>query len=160
MLRDAPPHRALPKGKRLPEVRLPLDRDVTLGERRTMASGPNRQLLERLIFDPSPLVIAKLLYNPHIRLQEVLQIASRRPTTVEILQEVALSEKWYRRHQVREAICLNPFTATGVALKLLPTLRLRSLRMLARAEDLHPLIAESARLLVELREQRTAPWRV
>lgn len=160
MFRDVPPHRELAEGRRLPEVRLPLTREVTLGERRTLASGPNRRILERLLMDPSPLVIGKLLDNPQIQLRDIQVIASRRPTKPELLRILVCHRKWYGRQDVRDAVVRNPFNDTGLSLKLLPTLRLKSLRDIAYSSDLHPLVHESARRLVRLREERTAPWRV
>jgi hypothetical protein len=160
LLRDAPPHQALLKGKRLPEVRLPMERDTTLGERRMLAAGPKRQVLERLLYDPSPLVIGKLLGNPNIRQQDVLLIATRRPTTPDLLLEVAQQHRWFSNVIIREALALNPFGPTGLALKILPTLPIKVLRMIAFSGDLHPLVTEGAKQLVELREERTAPWRV
>lgn len=160
LFRDVPPHRSLADGQELPEVRLPMDREVTLGERRSLAAGPKRQLVKRLLMDPDPLVIRKLLDNPQLRLQDVKVMASRRPTTPEILQEVIYHPKWFRRHQARKTVARNPFSATGMALKLLPTLGIKVLRRLKFSGDLHPLIHESAKRLVKLREERTAPWRV
>lgn len=160
LVREVPPYQALPKGKRLPEVRLPLDRDVTLGERRVMASGPERRYLERLLMDPNALVIRKLLDNPQIRMEDISVIATRRPTMPILLQEIVVHPRWFRRYGAREAVLRNPFADTGLALKLLPTMRLKTLRQLVYSGDLHPLIQESAKRLVKLREERTAPWRV
>lgn len=160
LFREVPAHRALPKGRRLPEVRLPLERDVTLGERRAMASGPKRRILERLLMDPSALVIEKLLDNPQIQLQDVLQICSRRPTTPDLLLTVVRHRRWYGRMAVRDAVVRNPFNDTGLSLKLLATIRLKTLRDIAFSSDLHELVHQSAQRLVRLREERTAPWRV
>ena len=160
LFREVPPYRALAEGQDLPEVRLPMDSDVTLGERRAMAAGPKRRILERLLMDPDPLVIAKLLDNPQIRLQDVRVVLTRRPTTPDLVQVVVEHPKWFSRHEVREAAVRNPYTDTGLALKLLPTLGIKTLRRVRYSGDLHELVQESAKRLVTLREERTAPWRV
>lgn len=160
LLRDAPPHRALPEGSRLPEVRLPLERDVSLGERRSFASGSNKNILDRLVDDPNELVIKKLLDNAYIQTSHVLSIASKRPTRPILLNCVAQHHKWLRYIDLREALVRNPFISTGVALKLLPTLGLPLLHQLKHASDIHPAISEFAKILVTLREERTAPLRV
>ena len=160
LVREVPPYRSLPKGRRLPEVRLPMDRDTTLGERRMLAGGPKRKFLDRLLMDPSPLVIEKLMNNPQVRLQDVMTVATRRPTVPEILQVVVLHRRWFGRYDARAAVVQNPFADTGLVLKLLPTMRLKTLRSLVNSGDLHPLIHESAGRLVRLREERTAPWGV
>ena len=140
------------------EVRLPMDRNVTMGEKRWFASGNDRRILDRLLLDNEPLVIQKLLLNPLLQTSDVLTIATRRPTKPELLREIVLSEKWIREHEVREALVQNPYIETGMALKLVPTLNAKVLRKLRFATDLHPTVCESAKLYVELREHRTAPW--
>lgn len=158
LLRDIPPHQALGPGARLPEVRLPHDRDITLGERRWMASGRDRGLLKRLLRDNDPLVIDRLLENPHLNVDDVLTVTTRRPTLPKLLLTVALSDRWVTEYRIRESLVSNPFGPTGVSLKLLPTIHINTLRKLRHAGDLHPSIAEAAEVLITLREQRTAPW--
>ena len=160
LFREVPPYRALAEGQQLPEVRLPMGSEVTLGERRALAAGSKRRLLERLLQDPDPLVIEKLLDNPQIRLQDVRVAITRRPTTPDILQVVMEHPKWFSRHGAREAVVRNPYADTGLALKLLPTLGIKILRRIRYSGDLHELVQESATRLVTLREERTAPWRV
>lgn len=160
LLRNPPPHRALRDGARLPEVRLPLDRDVSVGERRALARGQDRNLLQRLLLDPSPLVVDKLLDNPGLAVEDALTVATRRPTRPELVLLLAMKPRWLKEHRIREAIVQNPFVGTGVALKLLPTLHVQTLRRIRNAGDLHPTLHDSAELLVTLREERTAPWRV
>ena len=160
ILRDPPPHQQLPKGKQLPEPDLPIDRDVSRGERRSLARGNHRLLIERLLLDPDPRVISQLLTNPNLREQDVLIIASRRPNLPDILLEVVFNKRWYLRREVRFTVVMNPYTATGVSLKLLPTLGIHKLRKVRNSTHLHPTVESTAKMLVKLREDRTAPWRV
>jgi hypothetical protein len=160
ILRDPPPHQKLLKGRRIAPPDLKLGRDVTLGERRSMARGNDRRVIERLLLDPSKLVVEQLLQNPNLREQDVLQIASNRPNLPEVLLEIALHKYWYLRRPVRHALVMNPYANTGLALKLLPTLSIDKLRQVRNATHVHPTIVETAALLVELREQRTAPWHI
>lgn len=158
MLRDFPAHQAMGPNARLPDTKLPITREVSLGEKRTMASGQDRRLLERLIHDNNPLVIEKLMRNPLIQIQDVIAIASRRPTLPALLIPVVMSDSWFIETRVRETLVQNPYVPTGIALRVLPTLHTTILRKLRFSGDLHPEIAEKAKLYVSLREQRTAPW--
>lgn len=160
ILRDPPPHQELPKGKRLPQPDLQMSRDITVGEKRQMARGSNRLMIERLLLDPNPIVVEQLLDNPNLREQDVLQVSSRRPNTPEILLKVAVHKRWYKRREVRYSVVMNPYSGTGVSLKLLPTLGVHKLRQVRNSTSLHPVLNETAEMLVELREERTAPWRV
>ena len=160
LLRDAPPFKALGDGARLPEVRLPMNRDVSLGERRQLARTARGDLLDRLLYDPNPLVLENLLENTSLRTERVLIVASRRPTTPELLDTIALHRTWVTHQDLREALVMNPFVRTGVALKFTCTLNLKVLRRVRDSRGLHPSISELAGLLVDLREERTAPLRV
>jgi hypothetical protein len=161
LLRDAPPHQELPDASDLPDVRLPLDREnITVGERRTLARGSDRDVLDRLVMDPDPKVIDVLLSNPSITQTEVLRIASRRPTTPSHLRTLVGHLRWLQRPEVRKAVLMNPYAPTGISLKLLPTLGIHELRRASFGSDLHPMVIESAEILVDLRETRTYPWEV
>jgi hypothetical protein len=160
ILRDPPPHQALPKGKRLKEPDLQIGRDVTVGEKRQMARRNNRQMIDRLLLDPNPLVVEQLLENPNVRQKDVLMVSTKRPNTPEILLKIALHRRWYKRQEIRYSVVMNPYNGTGLSLKLLPTLGIQKLRKVKNSTTLHPTILEAAEMLVELREQRTAPWRV
>ncbi len=160
LLRDPPPHLIMPKKAKLPEVNLQMGREISLGERRSMARGRDKRLLERLLLDPSPLVLEKLLDNPNVRTEDILMVASRRPTKPELLQPIVFHKRWFRELTVREAIVFNPYTPTGISLKLLPTLPIQLLRRVRDAGDLHEVLQETGEMFVSLREERTAPWRV
>lgn len=160
LLRDPPPKLAMPPLARLPEVNLNLGREIPLGERRTLARGRDKALLDRLLMDPNPLVLEKLLDNPNVRVSDVLIVASRRPTKPELLQTVIFHKKWFSKLPVREAIVFNPYTPTGISLKLLPTLPIQLLRRVRNAGDLHDMLQQTADMFVNLREERTAPWRI
>src|SRR5690606_35882524 len=98
--------------------------------------------------------------NRNLREADVIYIASNRPNIPEGLHEIALHKTWFLRQSVRHTLVINPYAGTGLALKLLPTLSIDKLHQVRNATHVHPLVIETAALLVELREQRTAPWRV
>lgn len=150
LFRDASPEKILPEESKLPEVRLPIARDLTLGARRSLAAGSERRFLERLIHDPDPLVLQKILENPAIQKQDVVLIASRRPTTTELLETILSQWRWMQHHDVREALARNPYVQTGYALKILPTLHVHVLREIARSGELHHGIKRFAEVLLSI----------
>ena len=133
---------------------------MSVGERRTLARRAKRQMLDQLLLDPHPLVVSQVLKHPDLRVSDVLQIATRRPNTTEILRQIISEIRWYKSNRVREALVLNPYTSTGLSLRLLPTLGINKLRSVANATHIHPTIQEAAGMLVDIREKRTEPWKV
>lgn len=160
ILRDPPPHQKLIKGRAIAPPDLKLGREITLGERRALARGNQRAIIEKLLRDPNRLVVEQLLKNPNLHEADVIYIASNRPNIPEVLHEIALHKIWFLRQSVRHTLVMNPYAGTGLALKLLPTLGIDKLHQVRNATHVHPLVSETAALLVQLREQRTAPWGV
>lgn len=161
LLQNPPPHQTMGEEADLPEVRLPIDREeISVGERRMIARKADPDIIDRLLFDPEPLVIENLLEHPDLTVSQVLKIASRRPTDPEILETVAGHYGWFGRQRVRKALVMNPYNDTGLSLKLLPTVGIKALRRVRYGSDLHDVLGDFATHLVDMRETHTSPWEV
>lgn len=132
------------------------DDELTLGAKKTQASGYNRRALERLLLDPDPEVVARLCQNPRVRLADILNIVTRRPVAPSVLLAVAESD-WIFSPDVRHALILNPYNSTGLVLNLLPLLRQPELdAMRFRGGGLHPLVQRCTQWLSERRAVLTS----
>ena len=94
-------------------------RELSVGERRSLARSPNRRVLEKLLRDPHPLVLRQLLGNPRLTEDDVVRLAARRPLHDAIVVTLAESPRWLRRPRVRLALLLNPGTPEPVSMPLL-----------------------------------------
>ena len=92
-------------------------RPLTLGERKSLARRPDRAMLERLLGDPHPLVIKRVLANPRLTedFQTVLRLAAKRPCRPDVLAEIARAPRWAHSARVRLALILNPGTPLEIA---------------------------------------------
>jgi hypothetical protein len=122
----------------------PSGRPLTLGERKSLARGHRRELLQQLLRDPHPDVVAVLVGNPHITERDVMALASRRPSTAEALAHVAASQRWMPRYGVRLALVKNPYTPVSWAVRLATTLRASDLREVAADSHLATLVRDQA----------------
>jgi hypothetical protein len=125
------------------EVRVPLlntDREVTLGERRTLARGHDRNVLERLLMDPDVGVVKNLLRNPKILERDVLRIASAQPINALALEAVFRNDRWCNRRQVQLALIQNPYTPAVIARALVELLDESALREVSEARGIDPSI--------------------
>ncbi|MCP4197418.1 MAG: hypothetical protein GY762_09740 [Proteobacteria bacterium] len=123
-------------------------RPLTLGERRSLASRPDRSLIEKAICDPHPKVIAKLLDNPKLTENDVVFISTRRPASPEVLAVVAFHPRWRPNQRIGRALIYNPSTPSMAALTLLPGLDKQTVVKIAK--DIHlngPVREASAKLL-------------
>ena len=74
--------------------------------------GSERKPLPHFLLHPSGAFIARVLRTQWIRRSDVVQVAARRPSTPEIVQAVAMNDRWFCEPRVRSALAENPFTAS------------------------------------------------
>ena len=100
------------------------------------------------------MVVARLCQNPRVREVEIVNIAAKRPNWPDVLDAVARSRWLLASDQVRDALIQNPFARPGLAVNLLPHKGSRFLRVLGYSSDIHPILRDFARYLVEIQENR------
>lgn len=96
-------------------------RELTVGERRSLARRPTRLQVEKLLLDPNPLVLEQLLICPSLTEEDVLRIATLRPARVVALRLLVQSHRWMARRRVRLSLILNPGTPHHIAAPLVAT---------------------------------------
>jgi hypothetical protein len=126
-------------------------RELTLGERRSLARRPNRRAFEALLRDPHPLVIRQLLLNPKLTEDDVVRLVARRPARADVLREVARAPRWLSRSRVRAALLFNPGTPAEIAIPLVAVCNRVELRQLLQSNDT-PAVRRA--LALELLERR------
>ncbi len=134
------------------EARVPdygAGRVLTLGERKSLARRPDRDMLERLLLDPHPDVIRRLLVNPRLTEELVVRLAARRPGSSAVLSELARAPRWAGRARVRLALILNPSLPEDIGVRLVSLLLRQELQLVLDRtpsdSPLHALCAERLR---------------
>ncbi len=120
----------------LARVKVPEDkngRPLTLGERKSLARRPDRDVMERLMNDPHPAVIHRLLGNPRVLEDDVVRLAAKHPGRGEILAEIARSTRWVHRPRVRLSLVMNPATPPEIAARIVGLLLRPELLLVARS---------------------------
>lgn len=152
LLRRGPqPSAHAPPPEELPVPDYGAGRELTLGERRTLARRPNRRAFDKLLADPHPMVIRQLLGNPRMTESDAVRIATRRPARVEALRELAQSHRWLRRPRLRMSILLNPGSPPEIAIPLLGLCTRTELREVIASVDTSAVLRATAH---ELRHRR------
>jgi hypothetical protein len=96
-------------------------RELSIGERRSLARRPTRLQVDRLLLDPHPLVLEQLFQCPSLTEDDVLRIATRRPARLVALELLVNSHRWMARRRVRLSLILNPGTPHHIAQPLIAT---------------------------------------
>lgn len=126
-------------------------RDLTVGERRSLARRPNRRSFEKLLLDPHPLVIAQLLQNPRMTEDDVVRMGARRPARSEVIEAIAKMPRWLSRARVRMTLLLNPGTPSTIAMPLLGACTRQELREIASSADSAAVLRVTANELLQRR---------
>jgi hypothetical protein len=129
-------------------------RALTLGERKQLARGGRRDLLDRLLRDPDPQVVRALLANPRLTEANVVFIAARRPTSPDAQRVIFASRRWIARYRVRRALVLNPHTPADLAIRLLGLLSGLDLEAVAHDAELGAAVREAAARLLDGQKKR------
>lgn len=108
-------------------------RPLTLGERKSLARRPDRNAIERLLGDPHPDVICRVLRNPRVTEDDVLRLAAKRPCRPDVLSEIAREPRWAHRPRLRLALILNPDTPLDIASAIAGLLVRQELRLVVES---------------------------
>ncbi len=129
-------------------------RELTLGERRSLARRAGREGFDALLEDPHPMVVTALLTNPKTTENDVLRLAALRPARPSTIEAIARS-RWLTSRRVRMTVLLNPGSPQAVALPLVGLCTRGELLELARGPDVPVILRITAG---ELAERRAPLW--
>jgi len=120
LLRRAPPPAVHDRPAReLPVPDYGAGRELTVGERKSLARSPNRRAFDKLLGDPHPLVVRQLLENPRLTEDDVVRMIARRPARQEVLEAIARHVRWLSRPRVRLSMLFNPGSPPAITMPLL-----------------------------------------
>ncbi len=127
-------------------------KETPLGMRKALARRPDFKLIQRIARDQDYRVIRVLLDNPRLTETDVIRIASTRPTSVKVIEEVYNHRRWITRHRIKRVIILNPYSPLGLSLRLLTFMAFEDLLEIVERPDLHPLLLKEASKFIAKKE--------
>jgi len=126
-------------------------RELTLGERRSLARRPHRAAFDKLLMDPHPLVLEQLLGNPRLTELDVVRIAARRPAHPSTMRQLSTFSGWLVRTRVRLTLIHNPGAPCTLVVPLIALCTRQELREIVQDPTLHPVARSVANELFERR---------
>ncbi len=126
---------------------------MTLGQRKSLARRADRETMQRLLVDPHPDVVRRILRHPRLTEEDVVRLAAKRPGHAPALAELARSMKWSHRPRVRMALVMNPSTPPEIAARIAGLLLRPELDLVARS----PGVAASVRAVCFEHLERRPP---
>ncbi len=123
-------------------------RAMRIGERLKLALKGNRDARTLLLRDANHLVQRFVLQNPRITDEEIVALAKNRNIDRELLDGICHRKEWVSNYQVRLALATNPKTPLAMAVRFVPTLLPRDLRLLAKSKNVPAAVNGMAKRLV------------
>jgi len=124
-------------------------KETPLGTRKALARKPDFKLIKRMARDQDPRVINHLLNNPRLTEADVTRIASTRPTSPKVLEEIYNHPRWVTRYSVKKVIILNPYSPPSLSLRLLTFMSFQDLEEIRRSPDLSSMVIREARRIAD-----------
>ena len=131
-------------------------KETPLGTRKALARKPDFNLIKRIARDQDHRVIRNLLNNPRLTEMDITRIASTRPTSHKVLEEIYKHPRWIARYSVKKVIVLNPYTPLSISLKLLTFINLQDLEEVCGSPDLSRLVVQEARRIMDKKTGRSS----
>jgi len=126
-------------------------RALPLPVRLKLTRGASRTLRSILIKDINPNVALSCLSGAAWSEDEIEGIAASRSVVDEVLAEVARRRDWLARYGVCLALVKNPRVPAGVAVRLVPRLSVRDLRILSRDRNIADAVRAAAQRLYKIK---------
>jgi hypothetical protein len=126
-------------------------KELTLGERKSLARRPNRRAFEQLLTDPHPQVIRQLLGNPHLTETDIVTLLALRPGRPSTVETLAEFPNWLVCTRIRLAIIYSPASPSHIAVPLIALLTRPELEEIADSPSIHVVLRGTAQEFLERR---------
>ena len=121
---------------------------MTVMEKIKLARLGNQEARGLLIRDTNKIVATAAIRSPKITENEIVQYASLRNVSDEVLRVIASNREFTRSYQVKKNLATNPKTPQSAAMKFLNYLQERDLRSIMKSKDVPSAISTHARRIL------------
>ena len=123
-------------------------------DRMKLALKGSREQRATLIRDSNRMVAVSVLSSPKLNEAEIETFARMPTVTEEILRIIANNRTWMKHYSVAAALSRNPKTPVAIALRLLPRLNARDIRLISTDRNVPEPVRVFCRRLVATSEAR------
>lgn len=116
-----------------------------------LTRGAGRTLRSILIKDTNQSVALSVVTNAAMSDEEIAMVASSRSVIDEVLTLICRRREWVAKYKICLALTKNPRIPVGVAVKLLPKLGVRDLRMLSKDRNVSDGVRSAAGRLYRIK---------
>ena len=110
-------------------------RRMNVRERMHLAAKAGRAERAALLRDSSPQVLMRLITNPRIGADDIVEIIRNPQVSAGVLDRITRETRWLANPEIQKALVRNPKTPSAVALRLVGGLPTEELRRLAKMQS-------------------------
>jgi hypothetical protein len=125
---------------------------MTVAERIKLGMLGNKEVRSVLIRDANRAVQVAVISNPRLTEIEVERFASSRTVDDEVIRLILNNREWVKNYAIKAALVNNPKTPVKASMRLLPHLRAKDLKNVARSKNLPNVVVVAAKKLVSERQ--------
>jgi hypothetical protein len=124
---------------------------MTMAEKIKLAMIGNKEVRGILIRDPTKATQVAVINNPRITDSEIERIASSKTVEDEVIRLILNNREWLKSYAVKLALVKNPKTPVKAALRLVPHLRSKDLKEVARSKGISNVVVVGAKKILHQR---------
>lgn len=124
---------------------------MSMAEKIKLAMIGNKEVRGILIRDPSKATQVAVVNNPRITETEIERIASSKTVEDEVIRLILNNREWLKAYAVKLALVKNPKTPVKAALRLVPHLRSKDLKEVARSKGISNVVVVGAKKVLHQR---------
>ncbi len=125
---------------------------MSVAERIKLGMLGNKEVRGVLIRDATRAVQIAVIQNPRLTDIEVERFASSRTVDDEVLRLILNNRDWLKNYAVKVALVNNPKTPVKASMRLLPHLRGKDLKNVARSKNLPNVVVVAAKKFLSERQ--------
>jgi hypothetical protein len=110
-------------------------RGMTIGQKVALATKGNKQVRAVLVRDTNRIVAIAAISSPAVREIEVIATAQSRTVHQDVIAYIANKKDWVKLYQVKVALAYNPKTQLPTAMKLVPLLQKKDVKVLSKSKN-------------------------
>lgn len=111
-------------------------REMTMGQRVAVATKGKREFRSVLLRDTNRVVAIAAISSPATKEMEVVAAAQSRTVHQDVIAYIAKKKDWVKLYPVKFALVTNPKTLLPTAMKLLPYLQKKDVKLLSKSRNI------------------------
>lgn len=128
--------------------------ELSVGDKIKLAMSGDKEWRTLLLKDSNKQVSGAVLKNPRITEKEVLIVCQNRSSHEELIRIILLNREWLKNYSIRLALTMHPRTPLNQAIRFLPTLGEKELRILSKSRNISSALVNACRRILMAKYQR------